>query len=47
MALILIFYYIIFIFAQIKNDDLKLKVYRLVGITHEDDSFNAEELLIC
>ncbi len=25
---------------------MKLKIYRIIGITHEDDSFNADELLI-
>jgi hypothetical protein len=43
MAIILIVYYGIFFIIQIKNDEIKNKIYRLVGITHEDDSFNADE----
>lgn len=43
MALILVVYGGCFFMIVSKNESLKNKIYRMVGLTHEDDSFNADE----
>lgn len=43
MASILILYTIAFFVIIQKNEILKNKIYRMVGLTHEDDSFNADD----
>ena len=45
MAIIMISYSIIFFIIQSKDADIKEKIFRFIGLTHEDDSFNAEEQL--
>lgn len=45
MSLILFVYSIVFFIVIIKNEIIKNKIYRFIGLTHEDDSFNADDLI--
>lgn len=42
-SLILVAYYVVFYIIQSKNETVKDSIYKLLGFTHEDDSFNADE----
>lgn len=42
-SLILVAYYAVFYIIQSKNETVKDSIYKLLGLIHEDDSFNADE----